>query len=331
LTSVLGGTIITSTMAVDKSSSALGRAMVILRCAVTLFLGWPWSVHAAQNVTLAWDAERAIGYRLHYGTANGNYTKIQNVGSATTATVSNLTAGQTYFFVVTAYNAFGEGPPSNEVSFRATMDDAPTLSLQKLPNGNVRLSVTGAMGETERFYVSSDLQKWTLLTTAVNKTGTVSVDDPDTQSMDRRFYRTTDTIAVTDTVGFITLPITGASGSGERAFSCLGISLMNPVSYRGKITAFGNRSITDMNAVWTADEFSGADGEFFVEIISGPYAGLMTDILPTNVIGKTLTTYDDLSPLLTGGELYRIRRHRTLGDVFGENNESGLAGGSSAS
>ena len=57
----------------------------------------------------------------------------------------------------------------------------------------------------------------------------------------------------------------------------------------------------------------------------------MTDILATNVIGKTLTTYDDLSPLLKGRELYRIRRHRTLGDVFGENSESGLAGGSSVS
>jgi len=63
----------------------------------------------------------------------------------------------------------------------------------------------------------------------------------------------------------------------------------------------------------------------------GRNAGLMTDILATNVTGKTLTTYDDLSPLLTGGELYKVRRHRTLGDVFGEDNESGLAGGSSVS
>ena len=83
--------------------------------------------------------------------------------------------------------------------------------------------------------------------------------------------------------------------------------------------------------MWTADEFNGANGEFFIEIISGPYAGLMTDILATDVTGKTLTTYDDLSSLLTAGEVYRIRKHRTLGDVFGENNESGLAGGFSVS
>jgi hypothetical protein len=101
---------------------------------------------------------------------------------------------------------------------------------------------------------------------------------------------------------------------------------MNPVSYQGKITSSGHHSVADVKASWTADEFNGANGEFFMEIISGPYAGLMTDILAANVTGKTLTTYDDLSSLLTGGELYRIRRHRTLGDVFGENNKSGLTG-----
>jgi uncharacterized protein (TIGR02597 family) len=317
-------------MVVDKSLSALAQATAILRCVVALYLGWLSPVYAAQHVSLAWDAGRgAVGYRLHCGTASKNYTQIQDVGNATMATVSNLTAGQIYFFVVTAYNAVAESLPSNEVSFRATMD-APMLAMQKLPNGNVRLSVTDAVGETDSVYVSSDLQKWTRLATALNKTGTLMVNDPDAQSMDRRFYRLTDKTAATDPVGFITLPIAGASRSGARAFSFLGISLMNPVSYQGKITLSGNHSVTDVNAVWTANEFNGANGEFFIEIVSGPHAGLMTDILATNVIGKTLTTYDDLSPLLTGGELYRIRRHRTLRDVFGEDDET-LTGGASVS
>ena len=219
-------------------------------------------VNAAQNVTLAWDAEGAVGYRLHCGTASGNYTQIQDVGNVTTATVSNLTAGQIYFFCVTAYNAVGESLPSNEVSFRATMD-APMLAMQKLPNGNVRLTVTDAVGQTDSIYVSSDLQKWTRLATALNKTGTFVVDDPDAQSMDRRFYRLADKTAVTDPVGFITLPIAGASRSEARAFSDLGISLMNPVSYQGKITSSGNHSVTDVNAEWTPNEFNGANGGVF--------------------------------------------------------------------
>jgi hypothetical protein len=141
LTTALDSTITTNSMVVDKSLSALAQATAILRCVVALYLGWLSPVYAAQHVSLAWDAEGAVGYRLHYGTASHNYTKIQDVGNATMATVSNLTAGQIYFFVVTAYNAVAESLPSNEVSFRATMD-APMLAMQKLPNGNVRLSVT---------------------------------------------------------------------------------------------------------------------------------------------------------------------------------------------
>ena len=319
-------------MVVYKSLSALDRAMAIGRSVVAFFLGLLSPAYAAQNVTLAWDAEKeVVGYRLHYGTAsgNGNYTQILDVGNTTTVTVSRLTAGQIYFFFVTAYSAFGESLPSNEVSFLATMD-APMLAMQKLPNGNVQLTVTDAAGQTDSVYMSSDLQKWTLLTTAVNKTGTL-VDDPDAQSTDRRFYRLTDKTAVTDPVGFITLPISGASRSGARAFSFLGISLMNPVSYQGTITSTGNNSVMDVNAVWTADEFNGANGEFFIEIVSGPYAGLMTDILATDAASDTLTTEDDLSSMLTSGELYRIRKHRTLGDVFGANNEAGLNGGASVS
>ncbi len=78
------------------------------------------------------------------------------------------------------------------------------LAMQKLPNGNVRLSVTDAVGETDSVYVSSDLQKWTRLATALNKTGKLVVNDPDAQSMERRFYRLTDKTAVIDPVGFIT-------------------------------------------------------------------------------------------------------------------------------
>ena len=93
-------------MVVDKSLSALAQATAILRCVVALYLGWLSPVYAAQHVSLAWDAEReVVGYRLHCGTASHNYTQIQDVGNATMATVSNLTAGQIYYFAVTAYNA----------------------------------------------------------------------------------------------------------------------------------------------------------------------------------------------------------------------------------
>jgi len=54
---------------------------------------------------------------LYIGIASGVYTQSIDEGNNTTATVSNLISGVTYYFVVTAYNSADiEGPPSNETS-----------------------------------------------------------------------------------------------------------------------------------------------------------------------------------------------------------------------
>ena len=318
-----------------KSLPALVRAKAVLSGIISLLLGLSLSpLQAAQSVTLAWNAVSGVaGYRLHYGTASGTYIQITDVGDITTATVSSLTPGSTYYFVVTAYNVAGlESLPSNQVSFLATANAAapahPVISaIQSVANGAVQLTVTDSIGQTDSVYESSDLQSWTLLSTAVNRTGTLTVDDPGAAGMNQRFYRASDATVSSDPVGFVTLPIAGAPGGEARAFSYLGISLLNPVSYQGTITSFAGYSVTDLNASWTTDEFNGANGNFFLEIISGPYAGLMTDILAAAVPGNTLRIADDLSSLLVPGELYRIRKHRTLGDVFGASDESGLNGG----
>ena len=82
---------------------------------------------APNSVKLTWSANpptgnsatTANGYRLHFGIASGIYTKTTNVGNTTTATVSNLTSGLTYYFAITAYNSAGlDGPPSKEVSYK---------------------------------------------------------------------------------------------------------------------------------------------------------------------------------------------------------------------
>jgi hypothetical protein len=84
----------------------------------------------AQDLTLAWDANPEsdiAGYRLHYGTTPGNYTQVKDVGNTTTASVGDLVAGTTYYFVVSAYNTADlEGPASEEVSttYRPVAPDA---------------------------------------------------------------------------------------------------------------------------------------------------------------------------------------------------------------
>jgi hypothetical protein len=88
----------------------------------------PTPTPTLSSVQLAWDANTltgdpnidTVGYKLHIGVASGNYTQIIDIGSATTATVSNLISGSSYYFVVGAYSAAGvEGPNSNEVSYSA--------------------------------------------------------------------------------------------------------------------------------------------------------------------------------------------------------------------
>src|SRR5436309_5237937 len=77
--------------------------MALSGAVCSVFLG---STSFAQSVTLAWDIEtdpNVTGYRLHYGTSSGNYTKTVDVGNATTATIADITVGNTYYFVVTAY------------------------------------------------------------------------------------------------------------------------------------------------------------------------------------------------------------------------------------
>jgi uncharacterized protein YciI len=83
---------------------------------------------AGSSATLTWNADlptsnpatNTVGYRLHLGTVSRNYTQTSALGKTTTATISNLKSGSTYYCVVTAYNANGvDSAPSNEVSYKA--------------------------------------------------------------------------------------------------------------------------------------------------------------------------------------------------------------------
>ena len=70
------------------------------------------SFHDAYSarVTLEWDpnAEPDLaGYKLYYGTASRDYAQVIDVGDTSTYTVTNLTAGDTYYFAVTAHDASG--------------------------------------------------------------------------------------------------------------------------------------------------------------------------------------------------------------------------------
>lgn len=115
-----------------RSSSRVTRLGWMVGCTLLC-----WAAHAsAGQVSLAWDpvdAPNLAGYRLYYGQTPSNYTTSIDVGLPTTATVSGLTAGQTYYFVVTAYDTAGEeSGASNTATVTLTPDPPggePTLAL----------------------------------------------------------------------------------------------------------------------------------------------------------------------------------------------------------
>ena len=75
----------------------------------------------AVDVSLSWDPSSdpaVVGYRLYYGTSDGNYTEFVEAGNRTDCTVTGLSAGTTYYFAATAYNANGgESAYSNVASY----------------------------------------------------------------------------------------------------------------------------------------------------------------------------------------------------------------------
>jgi hypothetical protein len=89
--------------------------------AATILLG-RFQISGAQSVTLAWNSNsetNLAGYRLYYGQASRSYSGIVPVGKhETSATVTNLEAGLTYYFAVTAYTGDGlESDYSDEVRY----------------------------------------------------------------------------------------------------------------------------------------------------------------------------------------------------------------------
>ena len=80
-----------------------------------------WAQEA--SVTLAWlpNSEPDLaGYTVYYGRASGIYEHVLDAGLNTRVTISGLQPGTRYYFVVTAYDAYGnESRPSDEVSWVA--------------------------------------------------------------------------------------------------------------------------------------------------------------------------------------------------------------------
>lgn len=104
--------------------------------------------HSAASITLVWDgaSDKSIAnYRVYYADMTGkkaSKAKPLDVGNVTHATISKLTPGHTYYFVVTAVNARGrESAPSNLVKCVAGSNEAAAGSSRAKPNDQKKASL----------------------------------------------------------------------------------------------------------------------------------------------------------------------------------------------
>ena len=120
----------------------------------------------------------------------------------------------------------------------------------------------------------------------------------------------------TDPVGFITLDVPGNGGAGS-SIAITGLGMTRPIEYQGSAEAVGANTLTDNEATWTENQFNAPNGEFFLEITSGPGTGVTVNITGTNAQTKTLTTAESLQGIAAQGVTFKVRKHWTLSSVFG--------------
>ena len=133
-----------------------------------------------QSVVLFWSPSvdpNVVGYNIYYGTVSGEYTNELVLGNVSTATLTGLTAGTTYYFVATATGTDGvESPFSNETTY--TVPLPATLSLQPVSSAGgvtaVNITATGAVPSQWMIEESTDLVNWAPVYYGVNSPVNVS-------------------------------------------------------------------------------------------------------------------------------------------------------------
>lgn len=149
------------------------------------------------SVTFGWtsNTDPVAGYKIHYGPASRTYNQVLDARNATSGTVSNLIAGNRYFFALTAYNPQGlESDYSTELTYFVPTNTAPTgpfrLTIAITPSRQRVLTLTGPTNRSYSIETGTNLTAWMNLgTVSVGTSGSASLVDTNPPAQPRRYYR----------------------------------------------------------------------------------------------------------------------------------------------
>jgi uncharacterized protein (TIGR02597 family) len=122
----------------------------------------------------------------------------------------------------------------------------------------------------------------------------------------------------TDPVGYVTVEVTGIGTT------VLGIPLIREEAFRGEIVGINGLELSLDSGLSSIPTSSGEN--YFIQILDGNFSGAMVQIFSFDS-DSILTLAEDISSVLSLGDRISIRRHWTLGDLFGPSNESSFVFG----
>lgn len=167
--------------------------LIALAFVATIFLTSASAL--AENISLAWDpspSPNIVSYRLYYGTSSRAYTSVIDAGPTTSATVSNLVAGTTYYFAATAVDGFGlESDFSAEFTYTPSLVTTNPPKIKITPGkGHNKITATAAPSSSYTIQATDDMTTWKdLAVMTANTAGEMEYIDPVEEGKSLRFYR----------------------------------------------------------------------------------------------------------------------------------------------
>ena len=125
----------------------------------------------------------------------------------------------------------------------------------------------------------------------------------------------------------VELRFEGCGADGTPVVNLFGIPFYREVIFSGRPKSTDESVLSFEPGQWQQGEFDLVNSSYYVEIVSGANAGILTDIDAVNEGLMRMETVDDLSALLRSEDRVVIGRHHTLFSIFGEYNTLGLKPG----